>query len=84
MTVAVWDPYHHPVAGVLVTGAFSIGGSRVTCTTGSNGSCVLTTGILGIRQNSTTFTVTSLALRTIPYVPSMNVKSSTTALSPLL
>jgi subtilisin family serine protease len=75
-TIAVWNQSHVPLAGVLVTGSFSVGGSRVGCTTGSNGSCVMVTGSLPSYVVSTKFSVASLSLGIVPYVPSMNLKSS--------
>jgi subtilisin family serine protease len=50
----------NPVSGANVTGSFTVGGSSVACTTGSNGSCSVSTGNLSKNIGSTTYTVENI------------------------
>ena len=59
-TVSIQDVNtHQPVANVTVAGSFAPGASG-TCVTASNGSCALSSGILGPNVGSTQFTVTGV------------------------
>jgi hypothetical protein len=58
VTVTVHDASHQAVAGAVVTGSWSEGApSGGTCTTGSNGTCVLVSGEIRKRDGNATFTV---------------------------
>ena len=73
VTVAVHDAAHAPLANVSVTGSWSSGANgSSTCTTGGNGTCVLTKS--GIKGNaaSATLTITSLAGDSMTYASAEN------------
>jgi subtilisin family serine protease len=57
VNVLVTDTTGNAVGGAYVTGGFSVGGSSVACTTGSNGTCSVSTGNLSKKTSSTTYTV---------------------------
>jgi subtilisin family serine protease len=82
VTVAVKDEHEQMVAGVVVKGGFSAGGSSMSCTTASNGTCVITSGRLGLSTSSTTFTIASLAKTGVTYMPAYNSAGSVTILAP--
>jgi subtilisin family serine protease len=70
-----------PVPNVTVAGSFSPGGSG-TCTTGGNGSCAITSGVLSSSNVSiTTFTVTG-ASGNVTYQPGSNWVNSVDILKP--
>ncbi len=58
--IAVHDPTHATVAGVTVSGSFSGGGST-SCTTGSAGSCTVTSGGIPAKTGSVTFAISGLS-----------------------
>ncbi|MEK7215506.1 MAG: hypothetical protein AAB289_07925 [Chloroflexota bacterium] len=60
MTATVHDGSHVAVAGAAVTGTFSSGGTA-SCTTGTGGSCVLSSANISNNTSSVNFTVTSPA-----------------------
>jgi hypothetical protein len=73
VTVAVHDAAHGPLANVSVTGSWSNGANgSSTCTTGGNGTCVLTKS--GIKGNaaSATLTITSLGGEAVTYASAEN------------
>lgn len=62
-TILVKDESDAAVGGAYVTGSFSFSNgssSSVACTTGSNGSCSVSTGTLSKKINSTTYTVQNI------------------------
>ena len=73
VVIAIHAKDHAPVPGVQVSGSWSIGGASVNqCTTGSDGTCVVT--FPGIRKNvgSVSFTVTAAMLTGRPYQPAQS------------
>ncbi len=83
VTVAVRNPATNAlVAGVAVNGAFTVGGSRVSCRTGTNGTCTVTSGTIALATMQTTFTVSGLALRSLPYDPAHNLVTSIVVTKP--
>jgi subtilisin family serine protease len=81
-TVAVKDENDRMVPGVVVRGSFSVGGSNLGCTTGSNGTCVIASGRIGSATSSTRFTIGSLAKTGVTYMPSYNAASAVTIARP--
>lgn len=59
ITITVHDASHAPVAGVTVTGSWSVGGTA-SCITGADGRCSVTKNFAK-KQTSMTFTVTGLS-----------------------
>lgn len=82
VTVAVRDQNANVVSGVVVRGSFTAGGTNLTCTTATNGTCV----ILGMAQMpavaSVQFTVTSLSRAQSSYDPASNVVTTVTVNQP--
>jgi len=83
-TIVAWDQDHHPVAGATVNGGFTVGGTRLSCVTGQNGSCAIASGLITTRNTSTTFTVQGLSQRGLRYVSSMNAKTSIAIAKPAI
>lgn len=72
-TVTVHDADHNPVAGALVSGAWSGGyAESAECTTGSDGACTVTTGNIRRNQSTTTFTVNAVTDGSFTYAPADN------------
>jgi VCBS repeat-containing protein len=69
-------------AGAVVSGSFTAGGSNRSCTTGSNGSCSITSGALGKRVSTTTFSVQSINGTNLTYDASQNILTSITLRAP--
>jgi PKD repeat protein len=65
-----------PVSGVAVTGQWSTGSGASGCTTGSDGTCAVTSSTLNKKTTSVTFTVNDLALDGWFYDPASNAVSS--------
>jgi hypothetical protein len=62
VTITVHDANHAIVSGAAVTGAWTGGYTgSATCTTGSSGTCTVTSGNISNVQSSVTFTVNKLA-----------------------
>jgi hypothetical protein len=72
VTVAAKSALNHLVAGVVVRGNFTAGGSNLACTTAPNGTCVISSGLVGSKTMQVRFSVTSLTLSGVPYDPSLN------------
>jgi hypothetical protein len=70
--VAAKSALNHLVAGVVVRGNFTAGGSNLACTTAPNGTCVISSGLVGSKTMQVRFSVTSLTLSGVPYDPSLN------------
>lgn len=82
ISVAVKDAAGALVAGASVTGAFTAGGSGQSCTTGSNGACSITSGLISRSVSQTTFTVSGISGSNLVYAPGSNVQSSLTVSAP--
>lgn len=76
VTVAVKNASNNLVPGVVVKGKYTAGGSRLSCTTASNGTCVINSGKIGARTLRTQFSVTALVLPGTPYNPNLNVATT--------
>ncbi|MEI7445241.1 MAG: S8 family peptidase, partial [Burkholderiales bacterium] len=76
--VAVKNAAGAPVPGAVVSGGFSVGGSAVSCTTGSTGTCRVQTGQMSTSITRTTFTVAGIAGTSMSYDASANAVSSVT------
>jgi subtilisin family serine protease len=69
-------------AGAIVSGSFTAGGSSVNCTTGSNGSCSISSGLIAKRVNSSTFSVQGITGTNLSYEASQNILRSITVNAP--
>lgn len=67
ITVTVADAGGTLVGGATVAGSFTAGGSSVSCTTGSNGSCSVSTGNISKKIPSTTYSVKSITGTSLSY-----------------
>lgn len=76
ITAGVRNAEGAPVAGALVSGAFTAGGASVQCTTSSDGSCNVSSGNLSPRVVETTFSVSTLSGTNLLYDPAHNVAST--------
>ncbi|MBN1372750.1 MAG: S8 family serine peptidase [Anaerolineaceae bacterium] len=75
VTITVQDNTGALVSGVVVTG--TLGTSTVSCTTGTAGTCSVSTSIK-TNISSITYTVTNLAKTGYDYTPDFNVETSIT------
>jgi aqualysin 1 len=82
VTIAVKNELGALVPGVLVKGNFTVGGTKLACTTAPNGTCVINSGKIGSKITKTTFTVTLLAISTRPYDATKNVATSVLVTKP--
>jgi subtilisin family serine protease len=62
------------VPGVVMRGSFTVGGSNLSCTTGSNGQCAIRSGSLNNRTAATTFTLQSAASANFSYTVQLTDK----------
>jgi len=76
VTVSVKDSAGKAVSGATVNGAFTVGGSSVSCTTGSTGNCSVTTGKLSNSTTQTIYSVKQIAGTNMVYEASANTASS--------
>ncbi len=76
VTIGVKDANGAWVPGAVVKGGFSIGGSSVSCTTGSNGLCSVKGGMIHRRDSTTTYSVSSVSATGLDYASSENASSS--------
>ncbi|WP_296492629.1 S8 family peptidase, partial [Rhodoferax sp.] len=76
VTVTVADANKAPVGGATVAGSFTAGGSSVSCTTGSNGACSVTTGNLSNKTSSTTYSVKGITGTNLSYNATGNTLSN--------
>jgi subtilisin family serine protease len=67
VTISVVNENQTPVAGVLVAGKF--GTTTISCTTGTTGTCSVTSAKLSSSVTSVIYTVTNLTLSGYTYVP---------------
>ena len=73
LTVTVHNASHQPVAGATVTGTWggALSGTG-TCTTGSSGTCVITSGAVRKRDSTVTFTISGIAASSVTYAAGDN------------
>ena len=76
VTVAVKDANGVLVPAAVVSGGFSVGGSSVNCTTGSNGVCSISSGNIQNKTAETKFSVSGISGTAMSYDSSQNVVSS--------
>jgi aqualysin 1 len=76
VTVAVKNQAGTLVAGAVVQGNFTAGGTRLRCTTAANGTCVINSGKIGGKVLQTQFSVTAINLSGSPYNASLNAVTS--------
>lgn len=76
VTIAVKDADGVLVPGAVVGGGFTVGGSSVSCTTASNGTCSVTSGNIHKKTAETTFSVSSISGTNMSYNASKNALSS--------
>ena len=76
VTIAVKDANGVLVPAAVVSGGFSVGGSSVNCTTGSNGVCSITSGNINNKTADTKYSVTGITGTTFSYDSSQNAVSS--------
>jgi subtilisin family serine protease len=79
VNLLVTDAAGKAVAGASVAGGFTAGGSSVSCTTGSNGTCSVSTGNLSNKTSFTTYTVQNVTGTSMSF---NGVKSSITVSKP--
>jgi hypothetical protein len=73
VTITVYDGDQNPVANATVSGTWSGSySSAATCTTEGNGQCSLTTGNIGRKENSVTFTADGMTHAMLTYQPADN------------
>jgi hypothetical protein len=72
VTILVHNAGEQPVSGVTVSSQWSNSSNTVSCTTGTNGTCSLSTGRLAGSVSSINFTVNNLALSGATYDPTQN------------
>lgn len=73
VTITVHDASENPVAGAVVTGAWSAGtNGSGSCTTNTNGQCSITRSGIRNSSNSVTFTVTNVTKSGFSYNPATN------------
>jgi FtsP/CotA-like multicopper oxidase with cupredoxin domain len=72
-TVTVHDAQHAPLAGVVVSGSYSAGGTIRGCTTATDGQCKLTSNVLSRATTaSVSFTLTGLTGTGAAYLSTQN------------
>lgn len=71
-TIGVKNSAGSLVPGAVVTGTFSPGGTALSCTTASNGTCTVTSGWLDAGTSQTQFAVTGLAGSGMTYNAAQN------------
>ncbi len=81
-SITVTDANGVAVAGAVVTGSFTAGGTDLKCTTSVAGMCSVTSGNLSKRTAETTFSVTGISGTNMTYYPASNVGSSITVRKP--
>ena len=79
VTTTVVDENNAPVSGAVVTAAWSGGYTGTgTCTTGSSGTCSITSASMKLTVTSVTFTVTNVTATDYTYNPAANVVTAIT------
>jgi subtilisin family serine protease len=82
VTVGVKNTAGAPVSGATVTGDFTVGGTGLGCTTGTAGTCSLSSGTISRYTAQTSFTVRRIAGTGLAYDSSANAISSIKVLRP--
>ena len=71
--ITVHDADHNPVSGATVSGTWSNGYSGTAqCTTGGNGTCLVTTGSIWRSSKMASFSVNNLTYQSFTYTPAAN------------
>ena len=70
------------VPGAVVSGAFSVGGSNVSCTTAANGQCSVQTTTLSLQTAQISYTVLGITGTGLSYDPSRALITSITIRRP--
>jgi beta-glucanase (GH16 family) len=81
-TINVRDAAGAAVPGAVVRGDFSVGGTALTCTTGSSGQCSITSASINKTKASTTFTVRGISGTNLSYSAAGNVAGSIVIVRP--
>jgi subtilisin family serine protease len=76
VSVAVKNSSGVMVPGAVVTGSFAPGGSALSCTTASNGTCTISSAWIDMATNQTQFSVSSIAGTGMAYTPAQNAVTS--------
>lgn len=76
VTIGVKDTSGAWVPGAVVKGGFSMGGSSVSCTTGTNGICSVKSGMIHKKHATTTYSVSGISATGLVYAASANVTNS--------
>ena len=76
VTVQVKSAAGDTVAGALVHGGFTAGGSSASCTTATDGRCRIASGSIARRTSSTTFRVQDISGPGLTYDPAGNVATT--------
>ena len=82
VSIRVIDANGRSVPQARVTGAFSVGGSSVACTTDASGACRVESGQISKFTASTRYSVTAISGPNLSYNPAGNVASSVTIANP--
>ena len=82
VTVAVKDAGGAPVSGATAKGDYSVGGTGLGCTTGTAGTCAITSGTISRYTLQTAFTVRGITGTNLAYDGAANAVSSVTVLKP--
>lgn len=81
-TVTVRDTAGLAVAGAVVRGDYTVGGTGLGCTTGATGQCRIASGTLNTRTTSTVFSVTGITGTGLGYEAARNAVASVTVRKP--
>jgi hypothetical protein len=82
VVVAVKNSAGTPMAGAVVTGDFSIGGSGLGCTTSTAGTCSIASGAISASTTQTQFSVRGIAGTGYSYDGAANRVSSVVIAKP--
>lgn len=82
VTISVRTASGLPVAGAVVAGDFTVGGTALRCTTSASGKCSLTSGLLTTKTAQTVFRVTGITGTNLRYDATKNVAVSVTVKKP--
>lgn len=82
-TVNVRNAAGAAVAGATVSGDFSVGGTALSCVTGSSGQCSITSASIGKTRAGSTFTVRGIAGSNLSYDAAANAAGSVYIARPL-
>lgn len=82
VSVSVKDSNGNLVSGAVVGGGFTVGGSAAGCTTASNGTCSVKSGILAKNVLQTSYSVSSLVGAGMSHDPAKNTIASLTIKKP--